>query len=178
MSEMIEQVQESAAPKRVVMRPDGYKEVRIQEDGKEAFFELQDEKFTVLPKKFRPKHFSALRYIWGFGLTLVARSQRELPIMREELEASGIEKNTLKQLEDFGFVHLPLIPLSRQGGGPIGSRVAVVITPKGQGLINHVMGAIEGEMASDPAQAAQEAPAEVVAVEPVAVVAAEVVDGN
>ncbi len=150
-----------AEPKRVVMRPDGFKEVRLS-DGKEELVALPDEKFETLPKKFRDKHFDALRYVWGLG-QLQKSQQRDLPILRQEVEAIGMEKTVLKQLQAFGYIDMPLVHLNRNQQS-IGTRIAVVITPKGQGLINHVMGAIEGELA-EAAPAVAETPAPVVAEE-------------
>ncbi len=163
-----------AEPKRVVMRPDGFKEVRLS-DGKEELVALPDEKFETLPKKFRDKHFDALRYVWGLG-QLQGR-QREIPMLRQEIEAAGgIEKTVLKQLQAFGYIDMPLVHLNRNQQS-IGTRIAVVITPKGQGLINHVMGAIEGELA-EAAPAVAESPAAETAPVVAEAVAQEVASGN
>jgi hypothetical protein len=163
-----------AEPKRVVMRPDGFKEVRLS-DGKEELVALPDEKFETLPKKFRDKHFDALRYVWGLG-QLQKSQQRDLPILRQEVEAIGMEKTVLKQLQAFGYIDMPLVHLNRNQQS-IGTRIAVVITPKGQGLINHVMGAIEGELA-EAAPAIAETPAAETAPVVAEAVAQEVASGN
>lgn len=131
------------------LRPDGRKLVVESEvDGKkeEKYIDLPEVEFSGIHKKFRDRHREALNAIYGFGKELAA-SGRIVPLTREEIMKMGIEKGTLKDLEEFKMIESHLVELKGNGIN-LGGRKVIVISPEGRSVVKFFSDAVSELLSS------------------------------
>lgn len=87
--------------------PDGEVPVQVLDDGV-VQLPLPTQPIQPLSKKFREKHKHAM-YALQSAVDEVKRIGRQVPVLRTELIAMGVEKQLVKDLEDFGLVQSRMV---------------------------------------------------------------------
>jgi hypothetical protein len=115
--------------------PEGEVKVKVFEDGSTEDIPWEPTELSELPRKFREKHAKAM-IVLSVSIAQVREKNREIPVLRDELEQMGVSKSLLRDLQDMGMVKCQAIRLlERKSQKAVGDRVVVFPTPMGRALL-------------------------------------------
>ena len=105
--------------------------------------EMTDPGDIVVPPRFKDKHRQAMNSIF-FAIEKVSELKRDVPVLREELDRMGVEKQLIKDLEGMGLVKQQMVNLVK-----LGSRVVVIPTLPGRKLMRFFEEALNDHMLNE-----------------------------